>query len=167
MKRVHRILLAFALLVAPAPVLAQSPAPQGARAEQHGGRAAGFLLRHRAELGLSDEQVAHMNAIAARLQEQNRPLVERLRAAGLPMRPQERTRLREMTPEQRRELRSKFEEHRPTLQQLRANTRAAVDEARAILTPEQQERARALMRDRKGEHREKRRHGDRRRRPGA
>jgi Spy/CpxP family protein refolding chaperone len=167
MRTVHRILLATALLAAPAPVLAQTPAPQGARAEQQDGRAAGFLLRHRAELGLSDEQVARMNAIAARLQEQNRPLVDRLRAAGLPVRPQQRTHLREMTPEQRRELRAKFEEHRPTLQQLRANTRAAVEEARAVLTPQQQERARTLMRERKGEHRGKGRPGDRGRRPGS
>jgi hypothetical protein len=109
----------------------------------------GWLLENSAALNLSEAQSARLQEIAQRLEERNRPLVARLRAAGVPMGPPPRR----MSEEERRELHAKLQEHRPTLLQLRRNTHAAMQAAREVLTPEQLEMARELMREREGRER--------------
>jgi hypothetical protein len=134
------------------------------------------LLEARAELGLSAEQVVQLESIHARLQEQNQPLLEEMRAAapaggsqrGVGMRermgamtPEQREQMREhmgaMTPEQREQMRERMDRGVPaelqaTVRQLRENNRAAMREAREVLTPEQQALASELVRARAAEH---------------
>ena len=148
----HMILasLLAAALAAPASLPAQD-GPTGERprreAPAEGVRRGGFprLLEHRAELGLSAEQVARLEAIAAELRTRNQPLLERLRAARDGRRP------RDLTPEQRQALRDSLERHRPLVRELRGNLRDALRQAQEVLTPEQREKARELMRARRAE----------------
>lgn len=123
----------------------QTPALEAQERRPHlPAQGSGWLVQNRAELGLSDAQVARLHEIAQQLEERNRPLIAELRDAGVPMGP----RRREMTAEEQRELHAMLREHRPTLLQLRQNAQAAMQEARAVLTREQMQRARELMRDR-------------------
>ena len=94
-------------------------------------------------LGLSGDQVTRLRAIAQELETRNRPALDSL----------ERYRPRdgggmgggmgrgEMTPE----MRERMEHARPFMQQLRESNREAMDRAMALLTPEQRERAQAMM----------------------
>lgn len=152
MNRALGVALAAVLLLAPLPALGQQAAPTdttsaAARAPHAPHSGVDLLLRYRAELQLSDEQIARLQAVAQRLEERNRPLLEQLRAAGIPLRRERRDEVHRMTPEQRQALHEKLREHRPTLERLRENMEAAMREARAVLTPEQQERFRALLRE--------------------
>jgi Spy/CpxP family protein refolding chaperone len=156
MRNVFGLALVAALIAAPAPVLAQQPQPMPLPRAEMGPRAMqgpplGFLLRNQAELGLTDEQITRLQQVAQRLEQQNQPLLEQLRAAGIPVRPERRQGVREMTPEQRRELRQRLEAHRPTLMQMRENAHTAMQEAREVLTPEQQQRMRELVQARGAE----------------
>ena len=96
------------------------------------------IVAMRAELGLSDDQVAKLKAIQSDLRAKNKPLLDQIRAAlgtdeGIAKA------LRALTPEQRR---AKREALAPVLRTLRANTRAAMKEARGVLTAEQQAKLR-------------------------
>jgi Spy/CpxP family protein refolding chaperone len=223
MKKTHVAALVAALVAAPAVVVAQDAPRPGGRAEAGQFRGVGpsarALAAARAELGLSGEQVQQLESIAARLQTQNRPLLEQLRAlgpargaearAGRPaptpeqreqmrqrmqqrreaLTPEQREQMREqmrqrrdaLTPEQREQMREQMqrrgvahgearpgfgrrlpESAQPLVQQMRANSQAAWQEAIAVLTPEQRERARELMQQRRGEARERLQRGERR-----
>jgi len=154
MRATRWLLLGFLWAVAApdaAPVAAQDARPAPPRGEaEHGAHARhavpiGFLLRHRAEIGLSDQQISRLEGIADRLERQNRPLREQLRAAGIPMGPERREVMRAMSDEQRKEVRERLEHHRPTLVQMRDNAHSALEEARGVLTRDQARRMRALM----------------------
>ncbi len=191
MKGIYSIGLLAALAVAPIALEAQTPRAPGAQqqAERRAdGAAPGVLLRHRSELGLTAEQVSRLEAIQQRLQQQNAPLIEQLRAAGVwqerrapgearsgepgrmtpEQREQMRQRMQSMTPEQREAMRRQMQERRqggeagrraerqipaelqPVAEQIRENRRTAVQEARAVLTAEQQTRLRELVQQRRG-----------------
>ena len=95
------------------------------------------LLERRDELRLTDAQVTQIEAIAARVEEQNQPLHEQMRtileAAGLAgINP------RDMTPEQRETFRALRDEIRPIREQVRENHQAAMEEVKSVLTAEQQ-----------------------------
>lgn len=131
--------VAVLALGAPAPLLGDSdcPAPAANVVLQAGGESiAGFLLRHCTALELTKEQVARLEDIERRLEEQNRPLKQHLmeedQAPSAPGGP--------VDSESRRK---RAEQHHAQMQQ---NAQHASEEAWSILTPEQQERARALMR---------------------
>lgn len=164
MMRLKNVALVALLLALPAPVLAQrtdAPAPGDHAARmQHRGRAPfALFLEHRAELGLTDAQVARLEEISRRLHERNEPHVQRLREAGLPTRLEDRRSLRELSVEERQQLRQRVEAMKPTLQEMRKNRRDAAREAKAVLSEEQQARVRELLKARRGEHpREKGRH---------
>lgn len=115
-----------------------------------------LLLEARAELGLSAAQVTRLQAIAARLEETNRPLRDELVRRWQAVREERRAELMRMTPQQRRaELRRVRqqgpppvpESMRPVVQRVRQNVAAAMHEARDVLTPEQKARARAMVRE--------------------
>ena len=158
MRRIIFAALAVALVGAPTTALAQSAEQErGDRPERrvrmHPGAS---ILQARETLGLTDEQVARIEEIRTRLAEQNRPILEELRAEQQErmrewrerrdaLSPEERAELRarmtpeqraerraRMTPEERAELRSRMRERmeavRPQLRQLRDNTRAAMTE---------------------------------------
>ena len=155
-------LLAVALLLGAAPAAAQEDGPPArgaemlARREQ---RPFDLLMEVRGELGLSDAQVGRLQAIAARLEETNRPVREELVRRWQAVREERRAALMRMTPEQRRaELRRIREQGpppvpeslRPLVQRMRGNIGAAMREAGTVLTPGQKARARALIRERRG-----------------
>ena len=119
MKQIIWIPLAALLLAAPVPALGQTRdapprSPRGMTERGAERKPLDLLLRHREEIGLTDAQITQLRNIAERLEEQNRPLIEQLRAAGVPMqrrgmkpRGDASGTQRRMTPEQRREIREK------------------------------------------------------------
>jgi Spy/CpxP family protein refolding chaperone len=161
MKKVHLSVLLLSLLGAPAALAAQEPGARPPRGEHRGGRGErapfALLLRHRAELGLTGEQVARLEQIGRDVETRNAPLRARLREAHGRYVAERREQIRRLTPEQRRDTLRRLraerkekgrripEEMRPLVSELRENTRQAMEEAKAVLTPEQKERARALM----------------------
>lgn len=197
MRRIIFAALAVALVGAPTVALAQSTEQEVSdrperRVRMHPGAS---ILQAREALGLTDEQVARIEAIGARLAEQNRPIVEELRAergerarewrerrAALSpeeraqrrarMTPEQRAERRaRMTPEQRAERRERMRERReamePRLRQLRENTRAAMTEMHEVLSEKQRARLQELREERRAEMREMmERRGEMRRAPG-
>lgn len=163
-------LLAGALVAAPLSLAAQTPEAPAARGPHagmvHRGGGLGAMLQKRADLGLSAEQVARLEAIERDLRARNQPLREQV-AAMMPERaqrtpaPAEQRRARgeqrgartPLTDEQRQAMRARMEQARPVMEQMRANTRAAMEQARDVLTEEQRARLQAGMRqhrDRRG-----------------
>jgi hypothetical protein len=224
MKSFYGVTLLVALVATPLVLEAQ------VAGQQRDAQPFAMILGQREALGLSQAQVDRLQAIGQRLQEQNAPLMEQMRASGvLPearrpgqrqpamqrppaehrdsmrarmqrnqqnmtpeqrqqMRQQMRTmapeqrqqmrermstmtpeqrqqmheRMRTMTPEQREAMRSQMqgrqaearqvpEALRPVMEQARANRQAAMQEARAVLTPEQQTRMQELAQQRRGQ----------------
>lgn len=174
------LMLAGALLAAPVAAQAQTPdapahrGPHPGMMRGHGGLAA--MLQRHAELELTAEQVARLEAIERDLRARNEPLRQQI-AALMPERAQrmergERPRVgdeqrrqmreqrgervqqrRRMTEEQRQQMRARMEQARPVLEQMRANTRTALEQARAVLTDAQRaqlEQRRNEMRERRG-----------------
>ena len=148
---------------------------EGRAHQDQGRRPFELLRRHRAELQLTDEQVGRLEAVARRLEERNAPLRAQLRQARERMVAERRAALERLSPEARRDSVRRMREGmrrgevpqalRAPMEQMRANQRAAMEEAQQVLTAEQKERARALVREHMRERRES---GQRmRRRPGA
>jgi hypothetical protein len=92
-------------------------------------------------LGLSAEQVIRLRAIAGELELRNRPTLDSLAV----YRPRDGggggMGRGEMTPE----MRERMEHARPFMQTLRESNRAAMERAMELLTPEQRERAQAML----------------------
>lgn len=164
MKSLLQYTLAVALaLAAAAPAAAQQPgaapgreqAPPALR-EQAERRAFEALLRHRAELELSEQQVRQIEAIGRRLQEQNAPLRQRLVEEARRWREERRAQLERLTPEQRREELRRMRGRRgqapvpeamqPLVRQMRLNINEAMHQARGVLTAEQRLRAEQVLR---------------------
>lgn len=165
MKSYVRYMVALSLLAA-APAVAQQtgrPSADSARGGrwEHGGRqhrpAFQGLLAHRQELQLTDAQVARLQEIGRRLDERNRPIHEQLRAHHEQFKAQRRAQMERLTPEQRRDTLRRLREEgrrrevpqamRAPMDQMRANIRAAMEEAQGVLNPQQKERARQLMQE--------------------
>jgi Spy/CpxP family protein refolding chaperone len=197
--------LAAALAVSPTALTAQAHGQHHGSAEARGAEGRGYMFqRMQSELDLSPQQVDRLRAISTRLEQQNRPLMEQLRAAGVwsrgadkaaagerhgakaarGQREQMRARMQDMTPEQREQMRARMQnmtpeqreqmrarmqdvtpeqreqmrarmqqrmqrevpaEMQPVLQQVRENSRVAMEEARSVLTAEQQARLSQLV----------------------
>ncbi len=188
MKHIYGMALLAALAAAPISLEAQTPPPapaphaQDSAERRLNGAGPERLLRLRDELRLTAEQVSRLETIRQRLQQQNAPLIEQLRASGVwqergrltpEQREQMRQRMQNMPPEQREALRRQMQERRrsaeagpraqrqipeelrPVIQQLRENTRSALQEARSVLTAEQQTRLRQLVQQRRAPARER------------
>ena len=157
------LLVAVGVLLAAAPAGAQPDGPPLHAAEMLERREQqpfDRLMAVRGELGLSDAQVVRLQAIAARLEETNRPVRMELLRRWREIREERRAELMRMTPEQRQaELRRVREQGpppvpprlRPLVQQMRRNIAGAMREVGTVLTPAQKARARALVRERRGE----------------
>jgi Spy/CpxP family protein refolding chaperone len=152
MKRLVLAMLAAAAVggAAAGPLQAQHPgATRGGGAEvarpQEPG--IGFLLKHRADLELADQQITRLEQITERLKAENEPLQQRLREAGIPVGRDRHAAIQAMTPEQRRVLRERLGVERPTLLEMRRNADRAMRQARGVLTPAQRERLRELSRE--------------------
>ncbi|MBX6366128.1 MAG: Spy/CpxP family protein refolding chaperone [Gemmatimonadetes bacterium] len=138
MRHVNRMLLALGLLALPAAVSAQRPGGPGGRGMMMmRGDPVAMILEHKADLGLTDEQVTKLQDVQKRLEEQNKPLREQMQKE------MNGASFRDLTDEQREKL-------RPVFEGLRENSRKAMDEAREILTPEQRDKMRDLMPMRRG-----------------
>lgn len=175
-----RSVLALALLALPAAATAQRGGPpRGAPPHEvvrgdDGGRAFALLLRERERLALTDEQVRRLDTIRRRLEARNAPLRAQLRREHARFVAQRREQLARLTPDQRRDtLRALREQRRrgagprlpaamrPLAVQMRENIRLAMGEAQGVLSHEQKQRARRLLRERRREtrremHRERR-----------
>lgn len=160
-----RIVLMSLLLSAAAPAMLPAQGRQpgtGVMQREHG--ALDALLKHRAELRLTDDQVARLTALDQRLDEQNRALREQFEAAGLGEMRERGHRRRDLSPAEREQLRARMQAARPLLEQLRENNRAAREQVRQILTAEQQNRLRELRSERREQMRDNRgKRGDQRR----
>lgn len=161
MMHVRKFILVLALLLAPAPLVAQErPHPEGhprpmlAEAMERRGPLAA-LLRDREALGLTPAQVTQIEAIQQRLLERNRPLVEQLlrlrQSAGDPP----RVRPQEMTPEQRQAWERRVEQARPIMRQIHENNRQAMQEVGTVLTEQQKQQIRERIRERESKVRER------------
>lgn len=169
-------------------VLATTPAAVSGQTPRAGEPPLEMWTRAQTELGPTSEQVSRLEEIQRRLREQNRGLVEQLRAADAWAAPaaksaderlrlqQERQQMREQmqdaTPEERQRMREQMQRMRearpgapralrharaqrqvppelqPVVEQIRENSRSALEEAWAVLTPEQQELLRQVHRNR-------------------
>jgi Spy/CpxP family protein refolding chaperone len=118
------------------------------------------LLQRRDELALTADQVVRLQAVNRRMQEANRPLVQRL----LELRSSEPVRSVQRTPEQHEAFEARVRQARPLMQQIRENNRSAMREVGAVLTDEQKAKFREHLRERRekrggrdGKHPERRR----------
>lgn len=121
------------------------------------------LIKHRTELGLSDDQVRRLLTIQTDYQTKNRPFADEIRKAresDPPTAAAPRPDVRNMTPEQRKELReargtqrqewlARHPEVKPALEQIKTNRKAMRDEVKSVLTPEQQQKLKDRMEERK------------------
>jgi hypothetical protein len=160
MKNLARYGLALALSLSAAAPLAAQPGRDTMDAETAQENAArrpfDALLRHRAELELSDGQVRQLQTIRERLEQRNAPLRAQLVERGERWRAERRTQLERMTPQQRRqELRRLRQtpagqrvpaDMQPLVRQMRVNIEEATHEAQGVLTAEQRLRVREILR---------------------
>lgn len=140
--------LAFALVLALVPGLASAQesgsAARAERLERMSGGIARMLLERQSDLQLSADQVARLEEIAASLEEKNRPHIEALQA---------RRAERQAVEDAQRLDRAAMREH---MLEVRANVRASSQAAREVLTAEQQERLRGLLKERMEQRRNRR-----------
>mgnify|MGYP000053028929 CR=1 FL=1 len=140
--RLGHALAILALALAPAVVAAQDqPRGPGGAMQRLRRNPVAAILERRADLQLTNEQVAKLEAIRKKLDEQNAPLLAKLDEArgnapggGAPA-----------SDEQREAMRQRMAELRPVLQQVRENNRKAIEEASAVLTPEQRQKVRGIL----------------------
>lgn len=128
----------------------------GAAQEDAARRPFDALLRHRAELELTDGQVQRLQGIRQRLEQRNAPLRAQLAERSQRWRAERRTQLERMTPQQRRqELRRLRQlpagqrvpaDMQPLVRQMRVNIEEATHEAQGVLTAEQRLRVREILR---------------------
>jgi hypothetical protein len=108
---------------------------------------ADLLLARADEIGLTADQVRRIQAIQARIEEENAPRVAQLRAAT--------EELRAMAPADRRQARDRMQALQPIREQIQATHRAAGVEIHALLTAEQEARVHALRQARSVEMRQR------------
>ncbi|MBV9772612.1 MAG: Spy/CpxP family protein refolding chaperone [Gemmatimonadetes bacterium] len=168
---VRTFAVALALVGAPLPVLAQSPAApvpaqQRAHAMHAGQGQRGFrdpvarLLARRDQLGLTSDQASRLQAIGQRYEARNRPVLDRMRT----LRPstaqrqpgQPRTQPTDAQKQQRKAAR---EQARPLMQQLRESRKAERKEIEAVLTDAQKQQLKSWRKEQRAQGREGRRQG--------
>src|SRR5215510_10049320 len=115
------------LLLLPSVVLAQGEGRRARRGGMEGmrGNVVQTIIDHKTDLGLTAEQIAKLEPIGKKLDEQNKPILEALQKV------RGNTSFREMSQEQR-------EQMRPQMEKLRDHRKAALDEVKGVLTQEQQ-----------------------------
>ncbi len=93
------------------------------------------MIEHKTELSLTNDQIAKLEPIGKKLEEQNKPILEemlKLRQSG--------GNARDITEEQRQQMRTQMEK-------VQENREAALKDARDVLTEEQLSKLREVMRD--------------------
>ncbi len=121
-------LVLAAALLAPAALAAQGQPGQGPGRGMRMRSAAAIAIEHKADLGLSDDIVAKLEAVDKQVQDKNAPIMKQMQdaRAGVDF--------QSMTDEQRQEMRQKMQ---PIMQQLRDNNQAARADVEKLLTADQ------------------------------
>ena len=104
------------------------------------------LLRHRADLGLTDDQVRQLQEIDRTMQDRNRPYVEQLLRIRHEMQVRPGVEPRDMTESERKEFQSHVEQARPLWEQISKNNHAAMREVGDVLNAEQKAQLREMLR---------------------
>jgi Spy/CpxP family protein refolding chaperone len=151
-KHVAYILLMLGLALAPLPLAGQQPSPQPQK-EQSSGRArffgpvdpgpVQFLLRNRAELRLTAEQVSKLQEIDRQMEEKNQPYVAQLVQMRRQLSPPPRG--REPTPEQRQAFEAQMRAAEPLLKKIRENNFASMRQVGDVLSEEQKAKIPVLL----------------------
>lgn len=142
--------VALALALAAAPAVAQGGAGAGPGHRMGRGMMAGgpgamqrnpaeMVLQHREALDLTADQVRQLEAIRDRVEAENGPRRERMKAAFGDVAPAE------LTVEERQALRERMRELQPVRDEIRATNRKAGEEIHELLTDEQEATLRPLM----------------------
>lgn len=159
-------ILFFGLTLAalPAQLQAQGEAPLPPREERaspdkHSHRSpVEMLLRRRAELELSDDQVVRLQAIDQRMDDRNRPHVEQLVAMRRALPVELRGSYRAMTDAQKSDFRERMKEARPIMEKIHENNLSAMREVGEILTADQKARVRTILHSKWGTRKDDGRH---------
>jgi hypothetical protein len=131
-----RYAVALMLLLVPTVLLAQG---ESRRAGRRGGpdgmqrNVIEIIIEKKADLSLSAEQVAQLEPIARKLEEDNQPVLAELQKL------RGNTGMRDLTEEQRTQMRAQMDK-------LRDNRTAALEQANAVLSTDQKEKVRTLLR---------------------
>lgn len=154
MKHLLRFCLALLVMAGAAPLAAQ-PLPDDP-ALREAQRPFESLMRHRAELRLTNEQVGRLQSIRAELEQRNGPLRRQLMAQHQRWREERRAQLERMSPAERRaELRRLREQPaarrvptdmQPVVRQMRVNIEEAMHRAQGVLSAQQRVEARDILR---------------------
>ncbi len=121
-------LVLAAALLAPAALAAQGQPGQGPGRGMRMRSAAAIAIEHKADLALTDEIVAKLDAIDKQVQEKNAPIMQKMREA------MQGVDFQSLTDDQRQELRTK---NQPLRQQMMDNNQAARAEVEKLLTADQ------------------------------
>jgi Spy/CpxP family protein refolding chaperone len=138
-------LAALVLMAAPVAAQGRGDGPPMGRGMMRGGpgamerNPAAVVLDHRDALELTAEQVDALESIRDRVQEENGPRWEQLKAAFGEAAPAE------MSVEERDAFRARMQELRPVREEIRATNRAAGQEIHEILTDDQEQKLRPIM----------------------
>jgi hypothetical protein len=158
MRMVQVVAAVAGLAVVAVPVVAQvgEPVRERPALEARGMRAgapmamarnpAAGVLAQREALGLTADQVRQLEAIKERVERENAPRIERLRAVHGEREAMERSRIRQMSAAERQQLHDHMAQVRPIMEEVRQTNHAAGDEIRALLTEEQHAQFRELRR---------------------
>jgi Spy/CpxP family protein refolding chaperone len=142
--RAAMVLLALAAFGVPLALAQEGP---GKRPFRHGDRMVGgaplisIALRHKAELNLSDEQVANLEKIRNHYQSQVTPLLQQLTASE-----KEIAGLAQQTPANLVQIKTKIQETEKLRSELRYLRIEALGNGRSVLTAQQQEQLKSLVR---------------------
>lgn len=145
-KAIAGVVVGLALVAAPLAAQAGQGRAGMGRGMAAGGPAAmarnpvAVLLDHRADLGLTEDQVGRLESLSQRVAAENGPRWEQLRAAFGDEAPAD------MTAEERARLRERMRALDPVRAEVRETNRAAMDEARSVLTADQLEKLPTIMR---------------------
>ena len=161
--RMPILFVMMAMLALPAGLEAQQPRTRGDSPHRQGEVTrrgpVELLLRNRAELNLSADQVTRLEAIERDMEARNRPLIARLveirrGIQGVPTPPRG-------TPEHAEVMRQRMQQARPLLDQIRKNNHDAMRMVGDVLTSEQKARVKQIIEERR---RDRDSNGDRDRR---
>jgi Spy/CpxP family protein refolding chaperone len=155
MRRTLLTLVAVGLVAVAASAIAQGPGKGHGKRGEHKDHIT-RMIEHRAELGLTDDQILQLESVRDRYVEQNKALREQIhQTIGDRPRPDES--LKNMTREERHEAMKKRHEEllaqypdlAPVFDELKANRDAMRNELHSILTQQQQDKLQELHRERR------------------
>lgn len=141
MSKMTRVLAVLVLTALPAAAVAQGPG-MGQRGPMGPRNPVTRVLAQKDSLKLTAEQVKQLQPLEAKLQKQNEPLYKQVQAKRAEFQPQSGP----PTDEQRAQRRQAMEELRPVMEQIRKNDQETMDAVFKLLTPDQQQSVRAMMR---------------------